>query len=137
MEHRHGERVRTLALIRICQSDRKDRCWAGLLYNISQDGMFVVSERLPAINDSLDVYVQLAESYMNVCLPGQVVHANGHGFGMIFRQTNRQSERLIRLLLENRRVNEARQWIGSIGPSVGSDIAFFSSANQKAKESAP
>lgn len=128
MEHRHGERVRSLALVRICQSDRADRCWAGLLYNISWDGMFVVSELLPAINDSLEVYVHLADSRMNVYLPGQVVHANGHGFGMIFRQLNRQSRWLIKLLLENRRIKQAGELID---PSAGSDIAFPPLDNQK------
>lgn len=108
MEHRHGERVQALILARVCQSDRVDRCWAGLLYNISQDGMFVVTEVQPRMNDSLDVYVQLTDSRMNVCLPGQVVHANDYGFGMIFRQINKQNRWLIKLLLESRRRKVSR-----------------------------
>lgn len=103
MEHRHGERVRALALVRVCQSDGADECLPGLLYNVSQDGIFVLSNMQPTINASLDVYIQLAGHFMNVCLPGQVVHANGHGFGMIFRRMNRQNQWLVSLLHANYR----------------------------------
>ncbi|MDR9437482.1 MAG: PilZ domain-containing protein [Thiohalophilus sp.] len=103
MEHRHGKRVRALALVRVCQSDGAGECRPGLLYNVSQDGMFVLSNMQPAINASFDVYIQIAGHLMNVCLPGQVVHANGHGFGMIFRRMSRQNRWLLSLLQENHR----------------------------------
>ncbi|TDX99321.1 PilZ domain-containing protein [Thiohalophilus thiocyanatoxydans] len=103
MDHRHGERVRALALVRVCHSDRSGEYWAGLLYNVSQDGMFVLSNMRPALNASLDVYIQFADNRINVCLPGQVVHACDHGFGLIFRQVNKKNRWLIRVLQENQR----------------------------------
>jgi len=102
MDHRHGERVRVLTLVRVCQSDGAGECRAGLTY-ISQDGIFVPSNIRPAINASLDVYIQLAGNLMNVCFPGQVVHANEHGFGLIFCQVNRQNRWLVSPLQENHR----------------------------------
>ena len=111
MDHRHGERVRVLTLVRVCQSDGAGECRAGLIYNISQDGMFVLSIMRPVINASLDVYFQLAGNFMNVCFPGQVVHANDHGFGLIFRRVNRQNRWLISLLYENHRTK-------GVGPPI-------------------
>ncbi|WP_322567056.1 PilZ domain-containing protein [Thiohalophilus sp.] len=111
MEHRHGERVRALALVRVCRSDRAGECRAGLLYNISQDGIFVLSNMRPAINTGLDVYIQSADNRINLCLPGQVVHANGHGFGLMFRRLNTQNRWLIRLFHENYRTTAKRQLI--------------------------
>lgn len=125
MDHRHGERVRALALVRVCQNERVEECRAGLLYNISQDGAFVLSNMRPTINASLDVYIQLADNNMNVCLPGQVVHANGHGFGLIFRQINRQNRWLISLLQKNYRTKGNGQ---SIAGRQGSPVSDEASA---------
>jgi len=125
MDHRHGERVRALALVRVCQSDRAGECWSGLLYNISQDGMFVLSNMRPTINTSLDVYIQFPDNHINVCLPGQVVHANGHGFGLIFRQINKQNRWLIKMLQENHRAKGTRQ---SIKSRQGSPVSGEASA---------
>lgn len=103
MDHRHGERVRALALVRVSHSDRAGEYRAGLLYNISQDGMFVLSDMRPSINASIDVYIQFANNRINLCLPGQVVHASDHGFGLIFRQINKKNRWLISVLQENQR----------------------------------
>lgn len=104
MDHRHGERVRALALVRVCHSDSAGEYRAGLLYNISQDGMFVLSNMRPALNASLNVYIQFADNRIDLCLPGQVVHTCDHGFGLIFRQINKQNRWLIKVLQENQRI---------------------------------
>lgn len=103
MDNRHGERVRALALVRVCHRGGAGEYRAGLLYNISQDGMFVLSNMRPALNASLDIYIQYADDCINLCLPGQVVHTCDHGFGLIFRQINKQNRWLIKVLQENQR----------------------------------
>lgn len=111
MDHRQGERVRALAMVSVCQIDDEGECRAGLLYNVSQDGMFVLSTMRPAINSSLDVYIHFADNLRSICFPGQVVHANDHGFGLILRQVNRQNLWLISLLHENHRTKGTGQAI--------------------------
>jgi hypothetical protein len=83
IDHRQGNRRRTLALVEIRCGD--DQWAAGLVHNISPDGMFVVTESVPAVNSCVDINVVLCMAAdVPLRLAGLVVHRSSSGFGMMF-----------------------------------------------------
>lgn len=85
IDHRQGSRRRTLALVEIGCGDGQ---WAaGLVHNISPDGMFVVTESAPAVNSCVDINVVLCmAANVPLRIAGLVVHRSQSGFGMMFRE---------------------------------------------------
>lgn len=91
MDHRLGMRRRTQTVVEVC--GRNGVRTEGLVYNISQDGMFVVCEPPPDVNDSVDVY--MPKGPKSVRIPGFVVHRNVNGVGMIFRHLDDSARALV------------------------------------------
>ena len=83
MDHRHVSRRQALVLVEIRWRD--DQSASGLMYNLSHDGMFVVSDVDLEMNTCIDVVLQ-PESESPIRIPGLVVHHNNNGFGILFQQ---------------------------------------------------
>lgn len=84
MEHRQGARCRVMLLARVRWRDGKAA--AGLVYDISPDGMFVLSVRGPAPRSCVELDIRSgAGRSTDVSIPGLVVYRRAHGFGLLFR----------------------------------------------------
>jgi hypothetical protein len=85
IEHRLGSRHRVMMLVKVHKNS--GRCTAGLLYNLSADGMFVLSEEPPLVNKCVDIEFALSPAgNMAVTIKGIVVHRRKTGFGLMFRE---------------------------------------------------
>lgn len=85
IDHRHGVRHRVLALVKVYEGDSQYR--AGLVYEVSADGMFVLSEVPPAVNQCVDIEFALSPAWdMALTIKGIVVHSRNTGFGLMFRE---------------------------------------------------
>jgi hypothetical protein len=82
MDHRQGKRRRSLILVEIYNRDGKSA--AGLIYNLSANGMFVVSNEGLDANECIDVVLQ-TEADTPIRIPGLVVHHSNSGFGLLFQ----------------------------------------------------
>lgn len=83
MDHRQGFRRRSLVLAEI--RPRYGQAEAGLIYDISSNGMFVLSRARPGVNKCINVEFS-APGDRSARIAGLVVHQNDHGFGMMFQQ---------------------------------------------------
>jgi hypothetical protein len=85
IDHRQGVRHRVLALVKVYTSGSE--CSAGLLYEVSADGMFVLSEEPPTVNQCVDIEFALSPAWdMALTIKGIVVHSRNTGFGLMFRE---------------------------------------------------
>jgi len=92
MEHRHGARHNALALADIrCRNGQR----TGLVYNISNDGMFVLTEEPDEVTGGVELYITSDGEGRAVRIPGLVVHNNNNGFGMIFRELDDAARTLV------------------------------------------
>lgn len=83
MEHRQGGRRRVLVLARVQQRDGQSE--GGIVYDISRDGMFVVSVLKPGLYNHVNVVATGADG-TSILFPGIVIHHNESGFGLLFQQ---------------------------------------------------
>jgi hypothetical protein len=83
IDHRQGKRVRLLKMATIHWYGGQRA--AGLVYNVSADGMFMLSVAGPEIHRCVEIDILLPASYSKVQLSGMVVHRQKHGFGVMFR----------------------------------------------------
>jgi hypothetical protein len=83
MEHRQGDRHRVLLLALVQRRDGRSE--GGIVYNVSRDGMFVLSVLKPGLYKCVNVVVT-GEDGAPVLFPGMVIHHNGAGFGLLFQQ---------------------------------------------------
>jgi hypothetical protein len=97
MEHRQGSRRRALALVKIqCQNNNG----TGFVYNISRDGLFIVSDIKTKINDIVDINLSLPRmGKMSAHIPGMVVHCRKHGFGIMFRSLDSRTLKIVNKFL--------------------------------------
>jgi len=85
IDHRQFTRHRVLTLVKVYHSD--DRCTAGLLYDLSADGMLVLSEVQPSVNRRVNIEFPLSPAWgMAITIKGIVVHCRKSGFGLMFRE---------------------------------------------------
>jgi len=85
IDHRRCSRHRVLTLVKVYHSD--NRCTAGLLYDLSADGMLVLSEDQPGVSRRVDVEFPLSPAWgMAITIKGIVVHCRKSGFGLMFRE---------------------------------------------------
>jgi hypothetical protein len=85
IDHRQGVRHRVLTLVKVYHSD--NRCAAGLLYDLSADGMLVLSEVQPDVNQRVNIEFPLSPAWgMAITIKGIVVHCRKSGFGLVFRE---------------------------------------------------
>ena len=91
MDHRQGRRLRIFSPVNILNGHDTDQ--AGIIYNISADGMFILSENRMDVNDivNLDV-LAVNDNEPPVIIPGIVIHTNDHGFGMMYRRLDYLAE---------------------------------------------
>lgn len=92
MEHRHGARYKALALADIQYRDGRR---TGLIYNISNDGMFVLTDAPEEVTGGVELYISSDGKGRAVRIPGLVVHNNNNGFGMIFRDLDDAARTLL------------------------------------------
>lgn len=84
MDHRQGNRYRVFRLVEV-QFDESARA-PGLLYNVSRNGMFVLTSARPDVNGCVDVRIRYANDDDAVSISAQVVHHSDCGVGLIFRE---------------------------------------------------
>lgn len=95
MEHRQGSRCRTLALVEI-QSQINNG--TGFVYNISRDGLFIVSDIEAEINDIIDIHLPRPRNeIIPVQISGMVVHSRNHGFGIMFRRLDSRALNVVEM----------------------------------------
>ena len=83
MDHRQGNRYRVFRLVEVQYADAGRA--PGLLYNVSRNGMFVLTSAQPGMNGCVDIRIHAANDGEAVRISAQVVHHNGCGVGLIFR----------------------------------------------------
>lgn len=92
INRRQSSRRRRLMLVmldeRSCQSE------VGLIYDLSPDGMFIVSKARPDLNNLVEVLMS-AVNNKPVRIPGLVVHRRNHGFGLAFLQLDNATRALV------------------------------------------
>jgi hypothetical protein len=58
---------------------------AGLVYNISRDGIFILSTIMPRVNTIVEILIPMpAKKKLLLPISGQVVHRGKNGFGLMF-----------------------------------------------------
>ena len=92
MNHRQGSRRKALVLVEVCW--RNGQSASGLMYNLSHDGMFVVSDVDLEMNKFVDVVLH-PEGESPVRIPGLVVHQNNNGFGLLFQQLDSAAQAFV------------------------------------------
>lgn len=104
LEHRHEKRYKTLVYVDIRYQDEVTA--PGVLYNISNSGMFVLCNRMANISRTVDVNLPIPHrERLNVTLPGFIVHRNSYGFGLLFRELDQTGETVVKKLLTGVNVN--------------------------------
>jgi hypothetical protein len=83
MDHRQGRRRRVFRLVQVQQWGSQSQ--GGILYNLSRDGLFVVSAFKPDLYKRATILVPAADG-PPTRLSGLVIHHNGSGFGLLFQQ---------------------------------------------------
>ena len=96
MEHRQRKRHRAFTLAEV--KDHYKHCMTGLVYNVSRDGLFILSTIAPKVDRIVDVCISIPEKE-NVLIPisGIVVHRSKNGFGLMFCE----EEEVTWLLVDN------------------------------------
>jgi hypothetical protein len=82
MEHRVGKRHRAFRLVTVLQDGIADG--SGLLYNVSRNGMFVLTRHPVGTNLCIDIVLPVPDG-TPVRLSTLIVHRSDHGLGLIFR----------------------------------------------------
>lgn len=100
MDHRQSSRNRALALVDIQSQYNGD---TGFMYDISYDGMFIVSNIKMKKFEIVDINLSLPEKEdTSVHFPGMVMHHRKHGFGLMFRGLDSKALKVIDKLLNRR-----------------------------------
>lgn len=94
INHRQGKRIRTFALVEIKSRNGHS---PGLMYNLSGDGMYVVSKTIPNLHDSIDICVTSFKSQDTYAvIPVMVIHRSKYGFGVLFRELDSKAREVVR-----------------------------------------
>ena len=104
MDHRQGIRLRSLVLAEI--QPRYGQPEAGIIYDISSNGMFVISRARPGVNKCINV-VFSAPRDRSARITGLVVHQNEHGFGLMFQQLQGEARTFVENHLTTHRCRAA------------------------------
>lgn len=80
MERRRGKRRETLLLTKLKTPDGQHA--AGLIYNLGQNGMFVLTKS--TLNLGQNVYIRVPVHRATLWLAAQVVHRSPYGAGLTF-----------------------------------------------------
>lgn len=98
MEHRQRRRHRTFTLVEIKDNNQHDI--TGLAYNVSRDGIFVLSTTAPKVNITVDICISIpAKEKLLKPISGIVVHRSKNGFGLMFCKQNGATWLLVEELL--------------------------------------
>lgn len=95
MEHRQGRRYKTLIYADI--HSKGDVILPGIIHNISSNGMFVLCNNLPGLNESVEISLPIPD--LDAPLPGFVIHQSQYGFGMMFRELGPAAHALVKKLI--------------------------------------
>jgi len=94
INHRQGKRIRTFELVEI---KSRNGLSPGLMYNISHDGMYVVSKTIPNLHDSIDICMTSSKNQDTcVMIPVMVIHRSKYGFGVLFRELDSNAREVVR-----------------------------------------
>ncbi len=95
IEHRHGGRGRALAEVR----SKNGKRLAGLIYNVSRDGMFVLTCTGLRIKGYVDIRLpQTTQINEPIWISGLVIHRNDVGFGLMFGRLEKEARKVIEKL---------------------------------------
>lgn len=94
MERRKGRRREALLLTKL--KTARGQYTAALVYNLSQNGMFVLTKS--ALERGQNVYIQLPALGATIWLAAQVVHRSPYGAGLAFGELSDMARMLIQAL---------------------------------------
>ena len=97
MENRQGIRRPALGLLKIRSSS--DQEMAGLMYNASSNGMFILSTAQVEINKPLEILFNVSVRDKPRRITGIVMHRNKNGFGIIFRSLDSSARLFVNNIL--------------------------------------
>ena len=98
MEHRHGVRRRSLAMADI--KCRDSETIVGLMYNISHDGMFILSPKARQVGGKVEISLKMpSDSGLPVTIPGFVIHRNQTGIGVMFLDLDNSARSVVNRFL--------------------------------------
>ncbi len=92
MNHRLGNRHRSLVLAEIYW--RVGQSSAGLIYDLSPGGMFIVSRATPDVNKRVAIVLSMCGNN-SFKIPGLVVHSRKYGFGLLFQQLDYEASAFV------------------------------------------
>ena len=81
MDHRQGKRHRSFSLVKVSCNGRNI---PGLVYNCSQQGVFLLSTARVQKNQHVEILIEGLGDKTIVHVPGFIVHHGKTGFGLMF-----------------------------------------------------
>ena len=94
IELRNLNRRRTFALVEI--QDSQKQCNAGLVYNISRYGAFILCSNSPSLDRIIDISLSKgAGGNLSIPISGIVIHRNKYRFGLMFCNQNSPTLELV------------------------------------------
>ena len=81
MDHRQGKRHDSFSLVKIRCNGRDV---AGLVYNCSRQGVYVLSTAAVHKNQYVEILTMDSCNNLTASIPGLVVHHDNSGFGLVF-----------------------------------------------------
>ena len=98
MEHRQRKRHRAFTLAEV--KGHKKHCMTGLVYNVSRDGIFILTTIAPKVDRIVNISISIPETEMVlVPISGIVVHRSSNGFGLMFCEERETTWQLVDKLL--------------------------------------
>ena len=100
MEHRQQRRHRAFTLAEIKVHSQSHLI--GLVYNVSHDGIFVLSTIAPKVNIIVDICISLpGKKKFLAPVSGIIVHRSKNGFGLMFCEQRRATRLFVDRLLRS------------------------------------
>lgn len=113
VENRHGVRCPAFALVEI--RSKSGIQLTGLIYNVSRDGMFVLTDTRLAIKGYVNIRLpQITKNNEPIQISGLVIHRNEVGFGLMFGRLDKEAHMVIEKLTSR----SVKQRIKSFFPKV-------------------
>lgn len=95
IENRQAERRPAFALTEVRHGEHKPL--TGLIYNISQDGAFILTNTTPPVAECVSIRMPyIKENNKVVWIHGKVTHRNYVGFGLMFESLDEDICRIVR-----------------------------------------
>lgn len=98
MNHRQGKRHRVLVLANINTVEHLHK--PVLIYNVSYDGMYLVTSTQLAVGTSLSINIRWPHSNIHLEIPAIVMYSSNNGAGVLIWRRTKEIEAFISQLCE-------------------------------------